>query len=237
MSNLAHILPPYSRPSISRDDSTETSPADTPCSRALIGRVPVSAPLHLAIAHQLGDQRWTGHGKQAEWGVDDLTVPIGVVRPEQKDQLDSSRNTLIISREGASTIVGGVPDVVIAWDMFGLFLEPEHDAEGDGVPDEEDMQVEEERKKGPRIRAGCTVQDYLALIAMLRQAIDQITPPDTLQQLTDAAVPGGLGKHERRFKLVTGLAVDSRAWLSERWGRGIHCWKLQRWMRGTAKKS
>lgn len=44
--------------------------------------------------------------------------------------------------------------MVIAWDMFGLFLEPEHDAEGDGVPDEEGMQVEEERKKGPRIRAG-----------------------------------------------------------------------------------
>lgn len=56
--------------------------------------------------------------------------------------------------EGASTIIGGVPDLVIAWDMFGLFLEPEHDAEGDGVPDEEGMQVEEERKKGPRIRAG-----------------------------------------------------------------------------------
>jgi hypothetical protein len=57
--------------------------------------------------------------------------------------------------EDASSIIGGVPDLAIAWDLFGLFLEPQEDGDGDEVPVEEVMRVDEmERKKEPRVRAG-----------------------------------------------------------------------------------
>ena len=88
MLNLSHILPPNST-SQNRPDSdiVSTSSAHTLCPKALIGRIPASTPLHLAIAHQLGEKRWKGHVKQRDSGVDDLTGPIGVVGTEQKDQV------------------------------------------------------------------------------------------------------------------------------------------------------
>lgn len=88
MLSLSHILPPNSAPPDKPDgDTASTSSVNTPCPRALIGRIPASTPLHIAIAHQLGEKRWKEYAKGAGSGVDDLTGPIGVVATEQKDQV------------------------------------------------------------------------------------------------------------------------------------------------------
>ncbi|KAI5451033.1 hypothetical protein NCC49_002522 [Naganishia albida] len=290
MLRLSHILSPASRSSSNPDtDSTAPSPADTSCPRALIGRIPASSPLHLALAHQLGDERREKYGKATDYGVDDLTIPREVIPPEQNRQLEESRNTLIIASErscwhealvkendewirdygavpeisdalqrievkccsspkdalilltllhasadehlhtgaeDASSIAGGVPSLVIAWDLFGLFLEHE---EQDGASESEEVENgETTRQREPRIRADCAIHEYLSLLSMLRQAIDQITPPKTPREprlvvlepeitatselalpqtgVSNAATgPGGSGRQERRLSAVRAL--------------------------------
>lgn len=73
MLQLSHILPPDTAFTTSSDEAGEATP-DEQCPRSIIGALPPSAPLHLAIAHHLGSKIYASLGKHQEENVDDFTV-------------------------------------------------------------------------------------------------------------------------------------------------------------------
>lgn len=78
----------------------------------------------------------------------DTLILLSLLHPAPTDQPPGEG-------EDASRIIGGVPDLIVAWDLFSLFLEPQDEGGVDEVPEEDVMPLEqEERKKDPRIRAG-----------------------------------------------------------------------------------
>jgi hypothetical protein len=73
MLKLSHILPPDAASPLTSDQCTGDS-SDGECPRSIIGALPPSAPLHLAIAQQLRSTTYKSFGKHQDEGIDDFTV-------------------------------------------------------------------------------------------------------------------------------------------------------------------
>ncbi|KAJ9096750.1 hypothetical protein QFC21_005020 [Naganishia friedmannii] len=95
MLKLSHLLPPDAAFRTTFDRSTDDSP-DRQCPRSIIGAVPPSAPLHLAIAHQLGRKTYESFGKHQQEAVDDFTVLETTVN-QSHTEVTSPQSVLIIA--------------------------------------------------------------------------------------------------------------------------------------------
>jgi hypothetical protein len=72
MLKLSHILSLRTRIA---DKPELIASLEAACPRAVIGAVPAATALHLALAHQMGERLELYRGMDAEFGVDDLTMP------------------------------------------------------------------------------------------------------------------------------------------------------------------